>query len=389
LDLGKHPFANNLAVNPDEAIDVYPLSLIVCSKCSCAQLSYCADDTILYSQYTYLTPESVALSDHYAKVYQFLLDRKFISGDLHVLEIGSNIGRFLEYLRPFSRSILGVDPAENISVLANQNGIPTISAFFNPDEARKICQTDCEKNLVIARHCFAHNEEPWLMLQGVKELLSENGVFVIENAYFFDTVRKYEFDQVYHEHMYYHTARSISEIARRGGMKLVDAFHSKIHGGSMVYFLMHDSTSRQPSNDVFRFIEQEKDMHMARFFLDFQDKIFRNKSALTKLLDEYVEQGKLIHAYGASAKSTTLFNFYGITDQSIPLVVDSTPTKIGKYIPQANIKVISEAEGFQNPPDYYLLTIWNYKDEIISKVRATGNHQSKFILPHPEVTIIE
>ena len=99
--------------------------------------------------------------------------------------------------------------------------------------------------------------------------------------------------------------------------------------------------------------------------------------------------GSTIHAYGASAKSATLFNYYGIHDDIVPYVVDSTVTKQGKYIPLVNIKIISEEEGRQNPPDYHLLTIWNYKDEIIRKVRSWGNTKTKFILPHPEVEIVE
>ncbi|MBU1660934.1 MAG: hypothetical protein KKD28_05615 [Chloroflexi bacterium] len=96
-----------------------------------------------------------------------------------------------------------------------------------------------------------------------------------------------------------------------------------------------------------------------------------------------------MHAYGASAKSTTLLNHYGITSDKVPVVLDSTVAKHGKYIPLVNIKVISEEDGLRNPPDYYLLTIWNYKDEIIRKVRAMGNMKSKFILPHPRVEVCE
>ena len=161
LDLGRHPFANHLAENPNDPVFDYPLMLNVCGDCSCAQLSYCADDIILYSHYRYLTPDSKALSDHYQTTYKFLLDRGYIQSDLNIVEIGSNIGRLLEYLKPYAKSILGVDPAENVSRLANQRGIPTFTAFFNSEEAKKIKYSDGKKNLIIARHCFAHASHRW------------------------------------------------------------------------------------------------------------------------------------------------------------------------------------------------------------------------------------
>ena len=388
LELGRHPFANGFVAEPDDTIEVHPLTLMVCTWCSTAQLSYCADDGRLYQNYNYITPDSTALMAHYQTIHEYLMATGIIHPKSDILEIGSNIGRFLEYLQPHVGSILGVDPARNIAAMANDRGIPTIPAFFNPESAKAIREDMGMVNLFITRHCFAHNEEPWLMLDGVSELMKPEGVFMIENAYFFDTVRKYEFDQIYHEHMYYHTLRSISEIVERSGMKVVDAIHSPIHGGTMIYIVMWQSANRKPSKHLALLLEQERDMHLVETYKRFKEKITQNRTALRGLLQGIVEKGGTIHAYGASAKSTTLLNYYGINSDLVPLVVDYTPTKIGKYIPMANIKIISEQEGFRNPPDYYLLTIWNYKEEIIRKVRGVGNRHSKFILPHPEVLVV-
>lgn len=388
LDLGCHPFANQFAQHPSDLVETHPLSLVVCTACSTAQLSYCADDLQLYKDYNYITPESAALTAHYQEIYNYLVENGFLNGNSRVLDIGSNIGRFLEFLKPRVGSILGVDPALNVSEMANRKGIPTIPAFFNPETAIAIREKDGYKDLFVARHCFAHNEEPWLMLNGVRELMQPQGAFVIENAYFYDTVQHFEFDQIYHEHMYYHTVRSISEIVERGGMKVVDALHSPIHGGTMIYLVMWADAPRQASKRLAAYLEQEREMHLGSFYADFQRVIAENRLTLRRLLAEIVGRGEHVHAYGASAKSTTLLNYYQIGSDLVPLVVDSTPTKIGKYIPLANIRIISEQDGLQNPPDYYLLTIWNYKDEIMRKVRAAGNQHTRFILPHPEVRVV-
>ena len=70
------------------------------------------------------------------------------------------------------------------------------------------------------------------------------------------------------------------------------------------------------------------------------------------------------------------------------ICIDSTDIKKGKYLPGSNIKIESEEFALKNPPDYFLLTAWNYKEEIITKVRNAGNNDSIFIIPFPSLTIV-
>ncbi|MCK6390461.1 MAG: class I SAM-dependent methyltransferase [Azonexus sp.] len=389
IDLGNHPFANALLSAPENHVKRYPLALHVCASCATAQLSYCANDHELYDDYLYITPRSDSLTVHYAHIADFLASRGALGPHTRVAEIGSNIGRLLEFLQPRVASILGIDPAANVAQMANEAGIPTVNAFFNRESAIDIREREGQKDLMLARHCFAHNEKPWLMLEGVRELLAPEGTLLIENAYFLDTVARGEFDQIYHEHMYYHTLRSISAIVERQGMTLVDAYHSDIHGGTMVYIIRFAEAAGPISPRLQELLAKEGDMHRPAFYTAFTRQIEQNKVDLNTLLDGLLVQGQRIHAYGASAKSTTLLNYYGLDAQRIPCVVDSTPEKQGKYIPQVNCRIISEEAALADPADYYLLTIWNYKDEVIRKVRSRGNQHSRFILPHPEVQIAD
>lgn len=389
LNLGNHPFANALLESLTEAVKRYPLALHVCSACATAQLSYCADDQELYSNYLYITPRSVSLSEHYGKIVDFLLEHGYMSNESHLAEIGSNVGRFLEFVRPHIASVLGIDPAVNIAEMAIEEGIPTVNSFFHKESARVILENEGPKDVIVARHCFAHNGKPWLMLDGVVELLTSSGTLVIENAYFLDTINHGEFDQIYHEHMYYHSLRSISAIVQKYGMKLVDVYHSDVHGGTMMYIIKFASTATAVTERMQHYLALEANMHLPNFYQAFTAQVERNREQLRDLLKNLIAQGKTIHAYGASAKSTTLLNYYNLTAEIVPYVVDSTTTKHGKFIPLAEIEVISEEQALMSPPDYYLLTVWNYKDEIIRKVRLFGNMHSQFILPHPQVTIVD
>ncbi len=388
VDLGNHPFANALLEQPAEGVKRYPLALHVCHNCATAQLSYCADDRELYSNYLYITPASAMLTAHYAAIVDFLIHHGYMNSETTLTEIGSNIGRFLEFVRPQVKSILGIDPAANVAKMANAAGIRTVADFFNLATAQRIRQQEGAMDIIVARHCFAHNEKPWLMLEGVVELLAPTGTLVIENAYFLDTILHGEFDQIYHEHMYYHSLRSISTIVARYGLKLVDLYHSDIHGGTMTYVIKFADAPDPISSRVYSYLALEKEMHQPAYYQNFTLQLEKNREELQALVHDLLQAGKTIHAYGASAKSTVLLNYYSITAEMIPYVVDSTTTKHGKFIPGANIEVISEEVAATIAPDYYLLTVWNYKDEIVRKIRQGGNDRSQFILPHPEVRII-
>lgn len=391
INLGCLPLANALPLTTSEFVDTFPTILYVCSNCATAQLGHCSDQYALYSEYVYITPESSMLSEHYQKISYYLQANHYLNSESKVLEIGSNIGRFLKYLKPYVNSVIGVDPAKNIAFMANQLGVPTINQFFNKETAKAIAEYYPLMDLIIARHCFAHNEKPWQMLEGVAQLLSPEGVFVIENAYFPDTVKKREFDQIYHEHMYYYNLRSIQQISKKYGFKLIDCLHSPVHGGTMLYIVKHANAkgSTSLSLKLLQYLELEKNAHKKSYYSAFVQSIQQNKIQLKKLLQKLRDAGKTIHVYGASAKSVTLLNHFGIDSAFVPYAVDSTVTKHGKYIPLTHIKIITEDDAKLNPPDYYLLTIWNYKQEIINKVRQWGNHKTKFIIPHPQMKIIE
>lgn len=389
FDLAEQPFANALVESINTQSKTYPLQLRVCENCSAGQLSYFADMDELYLNYYYATPDSKMLEKHYQRILTFLQKERHVTQKSEILEIGSNVGKLLQFLRPYVNSVCGVDPARNIAHIANEAGIQTFCDFFNKASARGILKQQGKKDIILARHCFAHNPEPWRMIEGVNEILSKDGVFLVENAYFYDTLKNQEFDQIYHEHMYYYNLRSIKKMFEQYGLQLFDVLESDIHGGTMMFLAKRQSSNDSISEKVRQFLKIEEHMHEQSFYKDFVRLVKRNRKQLSELLDDILKQGKTVHAYGASAKSTVLLNYYNITNDMVPQALDSTQIKHGRFIPGVNIKVVPEEQAVTDPADFYLLTGWNYAKEIISKVRSKGNLTSKFILPHPSVKVIE
>jgi len=301
IDLGYQPFANSLESELNANARTYPLKMHVCKACSTGQLSYCAGSEELYKNYLYVSPDSALLEEHFRKILDFLSENSYLDNMSNVLEIGSNIGNFLNFLKPYVNTIVGVDPAANIAKMANEKGIPTVNDFFNSSSAENILKRDGKKDVIVARHCFAHNEKPGLMLEGVQKLLSDEGVLLVENAYFLDTVMNLEVDQIYHEHMYFYNVRSISEIFNNHGFKLIDVYYSSIHGGTVLYVGKLKNSRHQPHQRVFDFLEKEKDMHRENFYTEFVSKIAKNKEELCELVRKLRSENKTIHIYGAPA----------------------------------------------------------------------------------------
>jgi novobiocin biosynthesis protein NovU len=386
LDLGSSPPANSLHDERGVPQEAYPLVLEWCKSCNNVQLRDCLAADELYSHYLYVTPRSPMLEQHYEYLSEFLLSNGYLTPEATVMEIGSNAGYFLEALKPKVKAVVGIDPAREIGEMAQANGIPTVIDFFNEDSAKATAEQYGTPQMVVARHCLAHNEWPQEMIKGAAAVLEDGGHLTIENAYVMNTVENIEFDQIYHEHMYYYSISSMSEMLRRHGFTLVDVMMSLVHGGSIIFVARKGDG--EPSDAVRRYQSREQLFLNSETFSRFATRTAEIKGQLIELIDKLGDEGHSIYTYGATAKGNTLLNYAGLTYEQIPYCVDSTEMKQGKFLPQSEIEVISEEAALEDPPDYYLLTAWNYQTEIITKVREAGNYDSQFIVPIPFVRIV-
>ena len=388
LDLGVSPPANSLLTSPNEYARPFPLVLEHCGQCENLQLRDCLAAADLYRDYLYVTPDSPQLESHYERLLHTFLEAGYINSASFVLEVGSNVGMFLRHLQPRVRKVLGIDPAANICRMAIAGGIDTICDFFEPRSAAFIESTHGKPSIIIARHCLAHNPDPHLLISAASRLLTDEALLIIENAYALNTVQQNEFDQVYHEHMFYFSIRSMSALLAFQGLHLVNAFLAPVHGGSIVFVAKRKCDGDAVAPALEMLLERETAILTPSAFSQFRANTESIRSSLRALVLDLVSRGKLIYTYGATAKGNTLLNYVGLTREQIPLCADSTPVKQGKYLPQSLIRVVPEQEALADSPDYFLLTAWNYRDEIITKVRKSGNFRSRFIVPVPRVEVL-
>tara|TARA_A100001015_G_scaffold321558_1_gene452963 strand:- start:2392 stop:3609 length:1218 start_codon:yes stop_codon:yes gene_type:complete len=377
------PPANNFdeTFKQSNKAESFPLVLDYCPKCFNVQLRHCLSEKLLYSSYTYSTPSSASLSKQYQNILDYL-KKHFLLVNSDIIEIGSNNGDLLEFLKPFSNSVLGVDPASNIAEIANKKGIETICNFFNLDVSNEILERGRKIDVVIARHMFAHNAEPRNILSGIKNLISTEGMLIIENAYAFETFLKGEFDQIYHEHMFYYSALSMKNLLLTHGLYLNDIFMSDVHGGSIAF------VASGKNDNISKNLKHQLEYEMSLFKNKEIFSIFKSKIKVVKdFVTSNISKDALVGAYGAPAKAFTMFSYLGLDSNLVKFCVDTTPTKINKIFPVSNIPIISENELQKENYDTILVTAWNYKDEIVRKSNKIFKRGTKLIFPLPKPSI--
>jgi len=343
---------------------------------------------LLYSEYTYLTPDTDSLTEHYQSIIDFLLTKNYISQDTNCLEIGSNNGRFLKHLMPSVNSVLGVDPAKNVAEFAAELGVETIVDFFSKNIVDELKQKRDHIQLIVARHMFAHNPYPDEIFEGIDDLLTNKGVILIENQYAFETLRTGAFDQIYHEHMFYYSVKNMKNYLKSHNYELNDILLTQIHGGSIVFI-----GSKKGNFPISSKVKEQLDYEegLLKDDLIFKEFIEVYKQVKTKVLHEInldIANSKKIIAYGAPAKAFTMFSALELDNTKIGSCVDTSITKIGKLFPVFNIPVISEKDLSLMEYDTVLVTAWNYKEDILKRSESLFKKGTKLIFPLPEYEII-
>ncbi len=204
-------------------------------------------------------------------------------------------------------------------------------------------------------------------------------------------IEENQFDTIYHEHFSYFSLLTIETLAARHDLKIIDIEELPTHGGSLRVYLAHERSSRQPTGAVAALIEREERLGFRNLdtYSTFGEQVKRTKRRLLSFLVEAKEQGKTICGYGAPGKGNTLLNLLWYRSDFLEFTVDRNPYKLGRFTPGMRIPILSIDAIDAAKPDLVLILPWNLKDEIISQMRHIADWGAKFVVPIPEVTVID
>ena len=392
LAFGDIPLANGFTEPGESTADAprFPLGVMSCRDCRLMSLTHVVDPGLLYRNYLYTMPDSAVLTRHMRHVAETCRRRLRLTGDDLVVEIGSNTGTQLTLLRDARVRVLGVDPAANLAALAQANGIDTLTEFFSAHTAKLVAAVHGSARLILARHVLAHIDDLADVLSGVRELLTDDGVFVVEVPYLLDLLEKVAFDTIYHEHLSYFMVRTLKTLFAQHRLRVFDVERSGVHGGSILVFAARQESPWHERPSVTRLLHAEERAGLSAdsTYQVFARKVDQLRTSLRTVVGQVVAAGKRIAGYGAPAKGSTLLNICGISATELDYCLDTTELKHGKLLPGTRIPVRPPGFAKAHPPDYFLLLAWNYADEILAREADFMRRGGHFIVPVPQCAVV-
>ncbi len=363
----------------------YPLELLRCDDCGLVQIGLDVSQSVLFPEsYPYLSGTTRILRDNFYQQYIDVSKVLELKKDDLIIDIGSNDGTLLSNYHDAGYSVLGIEPSQAADV-AIKNNIRTLKEYFNIETAKKVRVQFGLARVITACNVFAHITNVHSIVEGVLEMLSEDGVFVSESHYLPDLVETLQYDTIYHEHLRYYHLGALIRLLDSHGLEVFAVKKIPTHGGSIRVFAARKGLY-QVESSVIDLLKKEDALGITdgSGLIDFKNRVVASKLKLYALLADLKNKGARVYGIGAPSRSSTLINYVGLDDGLIDAVMEvSTSHKLNKYVPGTRIPVFDEKMLYENQPDFALIFSWHIAGELSALLKKNG-YRGQFITPLPD-----
>jgi hypothetical protein len=390
LNLGHHALTGVFPRDRDAAVTSGPLDLLWCPDSGLLQLGGSFDAAEMYGDnYGYRSGLNQSMVRHLTdKVRRLEAAAGLRPGDT-VLDIGSNDATLLKAYSVSALTRIGFDPTGRKFAQYYPPEIMLVPDFFSASAYRRVMKQRAK--IVSSIAMFYDLEDPVGFAREIANVLDDDGIWHFEQSYMPSMLRMCSYDTVCHEHLEYYSLGVVKDMLDRADLKLVDVQMNAVNGGSFAVTATHRSGKMRSNDAVIRWLlEQEDRMGLGtpRPFRDFEERVYRHRADLVRLVDGLVADGKRVLGYGASTKGNVLLQFCGFTDKQISAIAEVNTDKFGGFTPGSRIPIISEQEARAMNPDYFLVLPWHFKDGIVQRERQYLSDGGKMIFPFPEIEIM-
>lgn len=392
IDMGAVPLGDDFVTKEqfDRKQDEYPLEINFCRECGLVQSTTVIDPSIIYSNYLYETSSSLGLMQHFEDYADYLMEKIRPAKGALTVDIGSNIGALLKGMKRNGMTVLGIDPATSLAKKATDAGLETWAAFFNLEMARKIKAEKGPAAIITANNVMANIDDLTDIMEGITELLDDDGVFVFETGYMVDTIQNMVIDNLTHEHLCYFSVLPLLSFFESHGLELIDIKRIPTKGGSIRGTVQRIGGGRKVTANVTGLATLERELGYESFapFTVFGKLAESMKDDVVTLVDDLLAQGKKVAAYGASIGATSLIYYMGLGDR-IQCLYDDNPVKFGTYSPVQHIPVYNSDQLYEDKPDYIINLAWRYAGPIYRRHAKYLAEGGAFISCLPVVEVVE
>ena len=391
LNLGRQPLANSflkdIGKNTLRNEFFYNLKICFNTKNYLVSIVKPVNPKKQYTdKYAHRASESKTMRLAFKKVAKKLIKR---FRPKKIMEIGSNDGVFLKNFN--KKSVIAVEPCKNLARLTKKL-FKTYDEFWNLKLANKLLKQKKGKiDLIFSANTISHIPNLKETFEGIFNILSDDGVLVIEDPSLLKVLKNNSYDQFYDEHVYVFSTISVNNIVKDYGLRLFDVENLPTHGGSNRYYICKKNGKYEITSRLKKVIKSEISykLHKIKSYLKFSKRVNVSKRKLFNLIKRLKKKNKKIISYGATYKSTTVFNYCKFNSKMIDYVTDTTHNKQGKYTPGTHIKIISPEYGMNDTVDYAFLGAWNFKKEIFRKEKNFFKRGGKFITHVPRAMTLD
>ena len=391
LNLGRQTLTGVFPSNAEEKVTVGPLELAWCPNSGLLQLKHSYEPSEMYGEnYGYRSGLNQSMVNHLTEKVAYLERLASVKAGDVIVDIGSNDATTLKAYSTTGLRRIGIDPTGKKFAEYYPSDVSLISEFFS-EAAYRAVETKSAK-VVTSIAMFYDLDSPIAFAQQIASILADDGIWHFEQSYMPSMLRMNSYDTICHEHLEYYSLGVVQKILENSGLRLVDVVMNAVNGGSFAVTAAKISNKSIKTNHavINWLLEQEERMGLntPRPYRDFEERVFRHRDDLTRLIRALNSDGKKVLGYGASTKGNVVLQFCGFTAQDIPAIAEVNQEKFGKVTPGTHIPIISEAEAKAMKPDYFLVLPWHFKDGIIRREKEYLASGGRFIFPFPEIEIV-
>jgi SAM-dependent methyltransferase len=354
LNLGEQYLTGVFPRNPNQAVTRGPLELMWCPDSGLLQLRHSYSLTEMYGDnYGYRSGLNALMVAHLQGKVRGLERRIPLRAGDWVLDIGSNDGTLLKAYSIPGLKRVGMDPTAEKFRTFYPADVAVVTDFFSADAFLHVSGGK-RARVITSIAMFYDLEQPGAFVADIARVLAPDGIWHFEQSYMPSMLRTNAYDTVCHEHLEYYSLRVIRDLLEAYDLRIVNVQMNSINGGSIAITACHANSELASEKSVIEWILQQENnwgLDSPKPYRDFEERVFRHRSDLQRLLWSLVNDGKRVLGYGASTKGNVLLQFCRFGPDEIPAIAEVNSEKFGAYTPGTLIPIISEAEAKMLRPD--------------------------------------